>query len=427
MANLQPARFDDDELIAQFVFDFCCKSADRRISRGYLDGLESLILSLGPDSDLSEAVAVASLASIGLRSVRPDMLRHAKARYVSLLGRFRAALLDHIRFDRSLMTVIATILGLYELIVADETLSRAHNSHIKGISAILTEPGSPFDINRALRSFSLANALPLHSGPQQCPPAAHALQKGLNHDPFRSTIEDLDELLLKISPLQQKAQALLNSSDKDLEALSLALAQIREIGYGLQLWSSQKKPAGWQPFRSCYNWHGEGIEETLSHQGQTADSYYDLYVAAVWNTYRKCHMLMLDLEHNAVLRLLNTSIPLPTANTCLAQCQQDAEELAESIISSIPFHLQPFAATGRSERTHSYRPVGGLLLIHPLLVISRCSILDTRLRKQARDILRWIGSNMGIGEAIVLSHGDDPVPFEDAACGHVLIWSGMMI
>jgi hypothetical protein len=89
-------------------------------------------------------------------------------------------------------------------------------------------------------------------------------------------------------------------------------------------------------------------------------------------------------------------------------CQ--AQALTDGIVASIPFHL----ARDPGEFLHTVlsgvdsvisvgRPVGGLLLLHPLYVATRSSILPLALRNYLSECLEWIGQHMGIGQATLLS------------------------
>lgn len=88
--------------------------------------------------------------------------------------------------------------------------------------------------------------------------------------------------------------------------------------------------------------------------------------------------------------------------------QQRADMLVAAIVASIPYHLaqDPMAFIGAMERRDGVcpaRPVGGLLLLHPLFVTVHCSLVSTPLKAYFRRCLCWIGQHMGIGQATLLS------------------------
>lgn len=92
------------------------------------------------------------------------------------------------------------------------------------------------------------------------------------------------------------------------------------------------------------------------------------------------------------------------------QEQKKADKLTEEIAASIPYHLTDDLQVYVQElQTGSGimipgRPVGGLLLLHPLYVAARLSIVSPQLRDYMSGCLAWIGKNMGIGQATLLSN-----------------------
>ena len=132
--------------------------------------------------------------------------------------------------------------------------------------------------------------------------------------------------------------------------------------------------------------------------------------------------------------------------------EQRAERLAIDIAASVPYHitsnlndfLQLLDRGGAASQAYG-RPVGGLLLLHPLYVATLCSIVATDFRQYFCRCLELIGHSLGIGQATILSSttsnaadGLDSarfpylqpirdLPFQQMAEGHVLIWAGMLL
>ena len=138
------------------------------------------------------------------------------------------------------------------------------------------------------------------------------------------------------------------------------------------------------------------------------DQYFDLDVAAMWNTVRMARILLLSL-------ILELSIAFNDnhnySHKYLHALRWDALRLVEDIISSIPFSLaedlQIFLQDRGKENTEAKmqpgRPVGGLLLMHPVYIVSRLRIVPEKIREYMRDCLEWIAMNMGIGQASVFA------------------------
>lgn len=127
------------------------------------------------------------------------------------------------------------------------------------------------------------------------------------------------------------------------------------------------------------------------------DTYFDLYVAAVWNTYRTVRCLLLSLILN-LSTIANDSVGHGIEH-------RTAMHLVEDAIASIPFHLTEDLhallrdAEDSKEISEPGRKIGGLLSMQPLHVLSRLAIVPLPMRKYLKDCLKWIGGHMGIGQA----------------------------
>lgn len=169
-----------------------------------------------------------------------------------------------------------------------------------------------------------------------------------------------------------------------------------------------------------------------------------VYVSAVWNTYRKTHLMLLEILHHTARRL-----PLDRASVSMnIPFEKLAQELTAALVGSIPFHLAPSLA----EYIHAIttggdmppgRCVGGLLLLHPLYVVGRCSVVPPSMRAYVGRCLACIGQRMGIGQATLLAEAvrleeasDTPLlwdegsinlPFQQMTEGHILIFAGMVL
>jgi hypothetical protein len=94
---------------------------------------------------------------------------------------------------------------------------------------------------------------------------------------------------------------------------------------------------------------------------------------------------------------------------------EEAEKLALNIAASIPYYLalnvqaflnQALASDTTSKTIIPGPSVGGLLLMHTLYMVSKLSVVDPALKVYFNDCLAWIGRNMGIGQATMLSEVD---------------------
>jgi hypothetical protein len=97
------------------LHDYCLVPEHHLPSRGYLDGLETLLDVTGPSSDLAQATKVVALASIGAKLNRPGLVHKARIMYLEMLQSLQVVISDAgmARTAESLMT--AVLLGLYEV------------------------------------------------------------------------------------------------------------------------------------------------------------------------------------------------------------------------------------------------------------------------------------------------------------------------
>jgi hypothetical protein len=161
------------------------------------------------------------------------------------------------------------------------------------------------------------------------------------------------------------------------------------------------------------------------------------YIAAVWNTYRKSHIMLLDIMAHLARHLIQEEM--------LLDLQKRAQTIVSDIIASIPYHLAfdvkeylSLVQTGVSFIAPN-RPIGGLLLLHPLYESAKCYIIPRDVRLYFTRCLTWIGEHMGIGQASLLARcinsrmddvhplHDPEFPFQGMSEGHVLIWAGMLL
>ncbi|KAK9319181.1 hypothetical protein V1517DRAFT_60497 [Lipomyces orientalis] len=73
----------DDHAVTAFLNDYCLVLENRLLSRGYLEGLETLLAQAGPSSDLAQATRVVALASNGTKLSRSALVHKARVILVS--------------------------------------------------------------------------------------------------------------------------------------------------------------------------------------------------------------------------------------------------------------------------------------------------------------------------------------------------------
>ena len=213
----------------------------------------------------------------------------------------------------------------------------------------------------------------------------------------RNASQGLDDLVLTFGPIFVRAEAFLaepvtapdelNESKRKAIALNQSFVQWQEA----QIEYFKPRTVGHM---------SQGRARSKAEVGcwpEKVDAYFDLYVAGVWNTARIFRLLLLDMIFR-LSEVLND-------NDSHVSEQQDALRLVEDIVASIPFHLaknlRVFLRDTQDENAaaRKIKPgklVGGLLLLHPLCIASKVSIVPPRLQDYNIECVEWIATNSGL-------------------------------
>ncbi|KAK0509741.1 hypothetical protein JMJ35_008135 [Cladonia borealis] len=157
----------------------------------------------------------------------------------------------------------------------------------------------------------------------------------------------------------------------------------------------------------------------------------------MWNTSRIARVLLIHM-------ILKLSRLLKDDQDHTRKHQDALLGFIEDIVSSIPFHLAEDSPVflhrleegevGKAQMGKENaatilspgRPVGGLLLMHPIYVASKLSVVPQQTREYMTDCLEWIAKHMGIGQASLIAKAPD-VHEEIFADGCTIVWAGMLI
>jgi hypothetical protein len=101
-----------------FISDYCISSSNRTASRGYLNGLESLIEKAVPASIIAQSCKIISLANLGKKAASPMLLQKAETLYFDLLPSFRWSISNEGKSTTIQSLITAVLLGLYEVSIA---------------------------------------------------------------------------------------------------------------------------------------------------------------------------------------------------------------------------------------------------------------------------------------------------------------------
>ncbi|KAL2844091.1 hypothetical protein BJY01DRAFT_264094 [Aspergillus pseudoustus] len=419
-----------DNAVAIFLEEYSVSPTDPCISRGFLSGLPALLADAEPSSDLVCATEIVAWTSLANQTSNDDLKVKARQQYISVLHSFQGWLFScQVHAPTAEALAIAILLGLYEIISgSDETgqQQQHHLPHVRGVCALLLTENSPFDLRSSTRLFQVANPLLTKDGFQN-PEASGVLCAPSSSD----AIHSLDAILIQCHPLFECAEKQLRDLSTPLDQIYSTLRHAIDVQQAFDHWELNID-ASWCP--ETIGFIGDSDAKASSCPLTVSGpmhSYFDIYVAAVMNTYRKTHLMVLDI----VIRLAerrNRDEPIVHWIDVRA-CRHEASQKIDEIAASVPYHLvKDLDEYMRVAISHEGAPtrgraVGGLLLLHPLYVLSTCSVVPLATQEYARKCLGWIGQKMGIGQATVMSRGDQRIPFWEMAEGHVLIWAGMLI
>ncbi|KAF4633836.1 hypothetical protein G7Y89_g4268 [Cudoniella acicularis] len=312
-----------------FFYDYCIISTNPNLTRGYLSGLEKMAYHQGPESDLVKACQAVTFAAHGKPLDRPQLVFKASCFYQDLLGSLAKTIQNRAVSSTSETKFISMLLGLYQITVSDETDLVSHEAHAKGLAALMHIGNSPLDLLGTLQCNSI-------SGQNSAWKIGKA--SGIFSVPALGHLgESLDDLLLSLDLLWTASEALVSSEDfKPLKNAGIALDQ-RFIEW------EATRVAEFKPttIGSIGKSHKE-FEAGVGYWPGTVDTYFDLYVAGVWNIYRSARLLLITL----ILRLSRDS---RENDNCIKYIQIAAHTVEDMLASNATKHFtDKFQTTQRT-------------------------------------------------------------------------------
>jgi hypothetical protein len=216
--------------------------------------------------------------------------------------------------------------------------------------------------------------------------------------------QNLDDLMLAFGHLWRKAEPVLAQSRTNLnmDEIYNVETEIMALNGALSTWQNTRvREIMPKEIGHVSQERAVVCKFTAGYWPGRVDTYFDLYTAAVWNISRTARLLLIFLE----LKLSDILRNGVNHN----REHEEISLLIQDMIASIPYHL--------TEDTHGFlqridtserivnvgRSVGGLLLMHPIYITSRLSMVPLNIRKYLKECLAWIGMHMGIGQAFLYS------------------------
>ena len=394
----------------KFFSDFVLVSKDRTLSRGYFDGLEHLLARAGFDSVVVRAARVVALANAANSPGSHDLLYKACAQYPDTLVAFQQSLNDSTRCNNDEALMTAAMLGLFEMMVATEAYPNAHNAHVQGVSAILCTRPLPLDLLPGVRLFQCFNSsLSSRTLTDVQTPGIFSPQLSSEAEPFT---RNLDSLMLRSRPVLLRATKLLSNPKASRADLAALKQQATLLNKEFSLWPLSQ-PKEWAPKTLGVLEKGVGSADmtidSIPFWPGKIDSYFDLYVVAVWDVYRKGRLKLLQVVANCSERLGRVGV-FQEKPVLHQRLQSEVQELVDGLCASIPFHLVADLPSclqrgGTIDDLNiPAKALGGLLLMYPLYIASTLPLVPSDQRAWMKGRLRWIGRCMGIRQATMLAN-----------------------
>ncbi|KAL6916590.1 hypothetical protein FSST1_008085 [Fusarium sambucinum] len=432
-----------------FLDGLVVRSLDRNHSRGFLDGMHDTFAASAPKSTLMSAAKVVVLASLANRHRRQSLFSMVHKQYGQLLGDYVASLSLSSESLSPEQFFTAVLLGIYELMACNIASPTRHLVHVQGLGSILQRgissspstshigvhlpgtwlisKGAVLSRNRPEGTFltdvEISQAHTQGAG-ILCPP--------LNDNPQRS----LDQIMVQLAPLTARSEKLLANTAPSRSALLGLYQALIVFRDEIALWADSQPPA-WRP-----ELVGHVLKDSPAARevpwicAGPVEKYFDLFVGTAWNSWRSMYIVWLDQLYH-VSKALGQHEFIP-------HYVDIVESLVAGLKASIPYHLCRNVEEYIKNVNEGIADLqinqlsGGLLLFHHLYSIGRCTIVDASTRQYLANVLKWIGIEMGIGNATVLSECLRPdeqgpsvmqnskISFMDALEGYYLITASMM-
>ncbi|KAH8801802.1 putative C6 transcription factor [Xylogone sp. PMI_703] len=395
-----------------FFHDYSIISANSSLSRGFLGSIESILHCLGLESDLAKACTAVSMASHGLKLKRPYLLQKAENLYNNLLTSLARIIETSAYINNGEALLIATLLGLYEMITAREAHPGHHVAHAKGVAAILHIDNSLLNIFGAMHT--------IRCGYQAIVNRTAANPTTISTPNCTSSLS-LDELWTTLFTFWQKWGYLLEDSPIALENPHMVIDELLVFDETIVRWQdSQLRQFGPRVVRYITQALA-GSEPAAGFWPGRVDAYFDLCIAGIWNISRIARCLLRSL----VVKLSKIFNP----NVDLSCHYQDILDLIDDVVASIPYHLT-FDIHKFLNNTSSAICPGisgaGLLLMHPLYFASTLEFIPPKMASYLKVCLAWIGTHMGIGQASIFAKASE-LDSAYVASGCMIIWTGLLI
>ncbi|VUC36834.1 unnamed protein product [Clonostachys rosea] len=425
----------EDAAIQIFLDNLVVPSQNRQKSRGFLHGIQSLFTSAAPGSALLVAAKVVALAAISNTTRSPELASVVQTLYGCALRDLNMSLPSNNSTVPVEFFLTALLLGLYEIISSSYASPAKHIVHVRGIVSFIHKGIHFSNKTSKIQSHSPGSPLILKSEGMYRQTVLGVFCPPVNDRPRRS----LDLIIIKLSSLTERIQRLLNQGSPPLDELAQLQGSFLDLEDEISGWDSDRPPE-WTPSQAGFGWvnqdHADNCSVPYCSTGPV-EEYLDYYVATAWNSWRAIYVLYLDHMANLTKAMGHEE--------CIPIYAKKAQDLVHGLKASVPYFLSQ-SLQGYMQHlntglppVHSNRVIRGLLLMHPLYVMAKCEIVSSLDKEYLIENLKWIGTNLGVGQAIILADYLQPdalrtradqaseLPLMDVLEGYYLLSGAMML
>lgn len=166
---------------------------------------------------------------------------------------------------------------------------------------------------------------------------------------------------------------------------------------------------------------GSVLEDILTGLLQTE------WVAAVWTIYRKGALMMAE----AVCRCARLLPSDQQVEAAASRVRAASKAIIGDLVASVPYLLLLDVSSGWDQSGRQFEagpPVGGILLMHPLHIVSTFTeVVSAEEKEYFRRCLSWMSTYMGLGQATELHRSREAGTHKTIADAHMIVWAGMLM
>ncbi|KAJ5377556.1 uncharacterized protein N7496_004965 [Penicillium cataractarum] len=324
----------EDTIVPLFFNSYLYLPKDPHIRNGFMEILPSMFSNTQPGSYLHTSTLAVAFFTVAAWTGQAPLLRASERYFTKALPKIRDALRtnEDSEFDDILVSIL--LLSTYEEFVAIKDWEMPLKAHLRGAIALINEKrakqipeAQSSTIYNAVESQIIKTTRGLDS-PMVPTPQIWPLSQTASVPPSPRIL--LSSAASELVNLRHAWEQMMTLPSKEAEAMAI-LAKANEIDIKLVSWSYWV-PQHWMPVAATI------IPQSVRNAGlwrNRCDCYADMWVAATWNTFRDCRILLQSIMLSC-LRILSSQDPDGRRATAV---QHTIRKVADDICATVPFFL----------------------------------------------------------------------------------------